>query len=444
MSSTVVDTGNTAWLLMSAALVMLMTPGLGFFHAGITGNKNTTNTLLMSMMTMALVTIQWVLVGYSFSFGTGTSTFGRFHWAALRDIGTSTSLTYGAQVPQLMFVAFQNMFSQLTPALISGAVLGRMNFSAYMLFVFIWSVVIYNPIAHWVWSLAPNSVGWLHTLGNIDFAGGDVIHIASGFSALVVSLILGKVNKRQHQPNNLMLVLGTSLLWFGWFGFNAGSQLAADGIAALAFINTHIAACVGLMSWAIIEYATTKHITASGVSSGVIAGLVAITPACGYIDPMVSFLFGFLGTLFSWATLALTKNLPYDLEAFALHGVSGVVGSFLTGLFAQKKWNPSIEDGSFFGHSKQIGYQMAGIASIAGFSAIGTLAILIFLKYTIGIKMTKEQKLIGADKSFHGGNVHVPQTNEPSLITLTPITQPPVDEPQQELELGEIEAAEQV
>jgi Amt family ammonium transporter len=424
-SSTANDTGNTAWLLMSAAMVMLMTPGLGFFHAGITGNKNTTNTLLMSMMTMALVTVQWVLVGYSFSFGTGTSTFGRFHWAALRDIGTGPSSTYGTEVPQLMFVAFQNMFSQITPALISGAVLGRMNFTAYMMFVFIWSTVIYNPIAHWVWALAPSSVGWLHTLGNVDFAGGDVIHIASGFSSLVVSLMLGKVDKKNHQVNNLMLVLGTSLLWFGWFGFNAGSQLAADGIAALAFINTHISACVGLLSWAVLEYTTTKSITASGVCSGVIAGLVAITPACGYIDPMLSFLFGFLGTLSSWLFLTFVKT-SYDLEAFALHGVAGVVGSFLTGLFVQKKWNPSVEDGSFFGRDKQILYQMAGIATIASFSAVGSLAIMVLLKYTVGIKMTKEQKVLGADMSFHGGNYHV---SSQEVLELTP----PIPEPQMDI-----------
>lgn len=408
--STEVDTGNTAWLLMSTALVMLMTPGLGFFHAGITGSKNTTNTLLMSMMTMALVTIQWVLVGYSFSFGKGSSTFGDFHWAALRKIGLDTSPIYGGQVPQLIFVAFQNMFAQITPALISGAVLGRMNFVAYVLFVFIWSIVIYNPVAHWVWALVPGSVGWLHDLGNLDFAGGDVIHIASGFSSLVVSLMLGKVNKKEHQPNNLMLVLGTSMLWFGWFGFNAGSQLAADGVAALAFINTHISACVGLLSWSIFEYVATKTVTASGVASGVIAGLVVITPACGYIDPMVSFLFGFIGTLTSWLTLKITKNLPYDLEAFALHGVAGMAGSFMTGLFAQKKWNSAIEDGSLFGGDKQVLYQLAGIATIAGFSAVGSFAIIVLLKYTVGIKMTEEQRQIGADRSFHGGSVYTDET----------------------------------
>jgi ammonium transporter, Amt family len=398
-----VDTGNTGWVLMSSALVMLMTPGLGFFHAGITGSKNTTNTLLMSMMTMALVTVQWVLVGYSFSFGKGNGWLGHFDWAALRNMGTDVSSVYGAKVPQLAFVAFQNMFAQITPALISGAVLGRMNFMAYVLFVFIWSIGIYNPVAHWVWSLYPASVGWLHKLGNVDFAGGDVIHIASGFSGLVVSLMLGKVNKKDHQPNNLMLVLGTSMLWFGWFGFNAGSQLAADGIAALAFINTHISACVGLLSWTIIEYFATKTVTASGVASGVIAGLVTITPACGYVEPMMAFLFGFVGTFASWFTLSITKNLPYDLEAFALHGVAGVVGSFLTGLFANKDWN-NLVDGTVYGGDKQILYQLVGIGTIAGFAAAGSFIIITVLKYTIGIKMTKEQQFLGADKSFHGGN----------------------------------------
>lgn len=418
-----VDSGNTAWLLISSALVMLMTPGLGFFHAGITGSKNTTNTLLMSMMTMALVTVQWVLVGYSFSFGDGNAWLGHFDWAALRNMGTDVSSVYGVQVPQLAFVSFQNMFAQITPALISGAVLGRMNFMAYVLFVFIWSIGIYNPVAHWVWSLYPGSVGWLHKLGNIDFAGGDVIHIASGFSGLVVSLMLGKVNKKDHKPNNLMLVLGTSMLWFGWFGFNAGSQLASDGIAALAFINTHISACVGLLSWTAIEYLANKTVTASGVASGVIAGLVAITPACGYIEPMMSFLFGFLGTLASWFTLTLTKNLPYDLEAFALHGVAGVVGSFLTGYFANKDWN-GLVDGTAYGGSEQVLYQLAGIGTIAGFAAAGSLIILTFLKYTIGIKMTKEQQFLGADKSFHGGNYY-DETDEINVVPGTvPVTPP--------------------
>ena len=413
-----IDSGNTAWVLMSSALVMLMTPGLGFFHAGITGSKNTTNTLLMSMMTMALVTVQWVLVGYSFSFGQGNDWLGHFDWATLRNIRTDGNPSYGVNIPQLAFVAFQNMFAQITPALISGAVLGRMNFMAYVLFVSIWSIGIYNPIAHWVWSLYPGSIGWLHKVGNIDFAGGDVIHIASGFSSLVVSLMLGKVNKKDHKPNNLMLVLGTSMLWFGWFGFNAGSQLAADGIAALAFINTHISACVGLISWTIIEYVTKKTVTASGVASGVIAGLVAITPACGYVEPMISFLFGFLGTLASWLTLHFTKHLPYDLEAFALHGVSGVVGSILTGLFARKDWN-NLVDGTLYGNKKQILYQVIGVGAIAGFAAIGSYVVVTIIEYTIGIKMTKEQQFLGADKSFHGGN-NVPFYDEDNNTDVVP------------------------
>jgi Amt family ammonium transporter len=418
-----IDSGNTAWLLMSSALVMLMTPGLGFFHAGITGSKNTTNTLLMSMMTMALVTVQWVLVGYSFSFGKGTSALGHLDWTALRNMGTDASTVYGVGVPHLAFVSFQNMFAQITPALISGSVLGRMNFQAYVMFVFIWSLVIYNPVAHWVWSLYPGSVGWLHKLGNIDYAGGDVIHIASGFSGLVVSLMLGKVNKKEHKPNNLMLVLGTSMLWFGWFGFNAGSQLAADGIAALAFINTHISACVGLLSWTIIEYMATKTVTASGVASGVIAGLVSITPACGYIEPMMSFLFGFMGTLVSWLTLHFTKTLSYDLEAFALHGVAGVVGSFMTGLFANKEWN-TLVDGSVFGGDKQVLYQMAAIGTIATFSAVGTFLIITLLKYTIGIKMTEEQKFLGADKSFHGGDYYDESSYTDVVPGVVPVTPP--------------------
>lgn len=403
------DTGNTAWLLMSTAMVMLMTPGLGFFHSGLTGHKNTTNTILMSMMSMAIVTVEWVLVGYSFSFGSGGNhMFGKFREAALRNLGTDVSDTYGVGIPSLAFVAFQNMFAQITPALISGAVLGRMSFISYVLFILIWTLGIYNPVAYWVWSLAGEK-GWLVELGNIDFAGGNVIHIASGFSSLAVSLALGKrVVDDDVKPNNLMIALGTSLLWFGWFGFNAGSQLAADEIAALAFINTHIAACVGLITWTVLEYLTTRQVTAVGTASGVIAGLVAITPGCGYVDPMVSFLFGFMGAFVVWLVLRMVHYMKwkYDLDAFAIHGIGGVVGAIMTGLFAQDKWNSVIAtNGTIFGGSKLILYQLAGIGSISMFSMIGSFIIIMVLKYTVGIKMSKEQRYLGADESFHGGNL---------------------------------------
>lgn len=409
-----IDTGNTAWMLMSTALVMLMTPGLGFFHAGLSGKKNTTNTILMTMMSMALVTVQWVLVGYSFSFGKGgNDTFGRFHESALRHLGINVSDTYGTHIPNLIFVAYQNMFAQITPALISGAALGRMNFLSYILFIFTWSVCIYNPIANWVWAMKVNNgmiepKGWLMKLGHIDFAGGDVIHIASGFSALVTSLMLGK-KKENHEPNNTLITLGTSLLWFGWFGFNAGSQLAADGVAALAFINTHISACFGLITWITLDYILTSKVSALSAASGAIAGLVCITPGCGYVDPMVSFLFGFCGALFSWLILLLSKLniVSYDIDAFAIHGIAGATGTALTGLFSQTKWNPNAPNGSFFGHRNQLGYQLAGTVTIGAFAAAGTWAILTFLKYTVGIKMSKEQQRHGADDSFHGNHRNI-------------------------------------
>ncbi len=414
------DTGNTAWLLMSAAMVMLMTPGLGFFHAGLSGKKNTTNTILMSMMSMSLVTVQWVLVGYSFAFGKGgNNTFGRFHEAALRHLGLDVSDTYGGHVPNLIFVAFQNMFAQITPALISGAALGRMNFLSYLLFIFVWSVCIYNPIANWVWALKLSRTGliepkgWLMKLGHIDFAGGDVIHIASGFSSLVISLMLGK-KKEEHEPNNTLISMGTALLWFGWFGFNAGSQLAADGVAALAFINTHISACFGLLTWVMLDYILTRKVTALSAASGAIAGLVCITPGCGYVDPMASFLFGFSGSFMAWLVLLVTKlsGISYDLDSFALHGIAGATGASLTGLFSQKKWNPAAPNGSFFGHRNQLGYQLAGTVTISAFAVAGTWAILTVLKYTIGIKMTEEQQEQGADDSYHKGNMYAKSTQD--------------------------------
>jgi Amt family ammonium transporter len=409
------DSGNTAWVLMSAAGVMLMTPGLGFFHSGLTGHKNMANTIIMCMMSMALVTVQWVLVGYAFSFGTGNEAFGDFNYAALRNLGTDVSNVYGVGIPSLAFVAFQNMFAQLTPALISGAVLGRMNFFAYVLFVLLWSIGVYNPIAHWVWSLkltAEGKViphGWLVDLGNIDFAGGTVIHIASGFSALIVSLFLGRRQFGKPEQNNLMIALGTSLLAFGWLFFNSGSQLAADGIAALAFINTHIAACVGLISWVMFEYISTRKVTATGAASGVIAGLVAITPACGYIQPMMSFLFGYAGAFVCWVTLYVSEHIyksQYDLDAFAIHGMGGVTGALLTGLFAQSKWNPAIKNGTTFGHEMQIVYQLIGVAVVGCFAAVATFIILMMLKYTVGLSLTPDQQIAGADASYHGGVLH--------------------------------------
>ena len=410
------DTGNTAWMLMSSALVMLMTPGLGFFHAGLSGKKNTTNTILMSMMSMALVTMQWVLLGYSVSFGKGGNAFlGRFHETALRNIHTNISNNYGNGIPTLTFVAYQNMFAQITPALISGAALGRMNFRAYMLFILIWSIFIYNPIANWVWALNQNGdpKGWLIKMGHIDFAGGDVIHIASGFSALVTSLMLGKRNEN-HQPNNTLVSLGTALLWFGWFGFNAGSQLAADGIAALAFINTHISASFGVITWVFLDYFKTKNISALSAAFGAITGLVSITPGCGYIDPMFSFLFGFTGSLLAWICLEISKVMQckYDIDAFIIHGIGGMVGTILTGVFSETKWNPNAPNGTAFGNKMQVIYQLIGVATIASYSTIGTFIILTILRLTLKIRMSDTEKQQGADESYHGNTHFIPNHNQ--------------------------------
>jgi Amt family ammonium transporter len=257
-------------------------------------------------------------------------------------------------------------------------------------------------------------------LGHIDFAGGDVIHIASGFSSLVISLMLGK-KRTHHEPNNTLISMGTALLWFGWFGFNAGSQLAADGVAALAFINTHISACMGLLTWVILDYALTKKVSALSAASGAIAGLVCITPGCGYVDPMVSFLFGFCGAFISWFTLLITRcsGVLYDLDSFALHGMGGATGTALTGLFAQNKWNPYGPNGSFFGHRNQLGYQLAGTVTISAFAAAGTWAILMVLKYTVGIKMTKEQQEQGADESYHGSAFYSNNVREIEMQALS-------------------------
>jgi Amt family ammonium transporter len=421
-----IDTGDTAWMLTSSALVMLMTPGLGFFYGGMSGVKNISNTLMMCFVSMAIVTLQWVLIGYSFSFAPYNAGFGNFDWGALVKIGQYPSGAYAPTIPHLLYTTFQNMFAQITPALISGAVIGRMKFSAFVIFVFVWTTCVYDPLAHWVWSLTINSewaveaLGVLGRLPSIDFAGGTVIHIASGVSALVAAIMLGKrynADEKKPEHNVLLVMIGTALLWFGWWGFNAGSAGAANGIAALAFINTHIAACMGLLTWITVEYILEKQITPVGAANGVVAALVCITPACGYINVMSSIAFGVFGPLLSYTFIMVKEKLRYDdvADAFAIHGISGIVGAFMTGLFANSSVNPAIPNGAFFGNPILLAYQLAAIGMAIGISGVGTAVIMLALKYTIGIRVSENKEKIGLDASYHGGNKFVDETVPPPI-----------------------------
>src|SRR5688572_4556910 len=335
-----INSGDTAWLLVSAAMVMLMTPGLALFYGGMVQSRNVLSTFMHSFFALGLVTLQWVLVGYSLSFGTSHGHFiGGFDFVALHGVGTEAKGT----IPHILFMAFQGMFAIITPALISGAYAERMKFSAYCLFTLLWSTLVYDPLAHWVWAEG----GWLFELGALDFAGGTVVHLSSGVAALVCAVVVGKragYPGLRHVPHNLtMTVLGAGLLWFGWFGFNAGSALAADGLASLALVNTHLAAATGALSWAAIEALRIGKPTMLGVASGLVGGLVGITPAAGFVDPMAAIGIGGLAGLACYGGVLLKARLGYDdtLDAFGVHGVGGAAGALLTGVFASAAVNPA-------------------------------------------------------------------------------------------------------
>lgn len=408
------DNGNTAWMLVASSMVMLMTPGVALFYGGLAGKKNSNNTILMSVICMAVITLSWILVGYSLSFGDWNEFLGNYQWFLLRNVGGAPSGAYGDKIPHILFATFQNMFAQITPALISGSVVGRMKFGSFVAFIILWSLLIYSPLAHWVWSFTlddnwlPTSLGWLGKLPSVDFAGGTVIHISSGFSGLAAAFILGKRLHPRDDPIDVnMVVLGTALLWWGWFGFNAGSALSANAIAAYAFINTHIAACSGMITYLMLESVLKSYSTVVGAASGILAGLVAITPACGYVTPMASIFIGIAGSLISYLFIQLKKihKLDDTLDSFAIHGMSGVVGALLTGVFATQTINSTVPNGLLYGNPMLLLNQLITVVLSAGFSFFGTLLLLQVLKMTVGIRIEEEAEVRGIDISFHGVSV---------------------------------------
>lgn len=419
-----VDTGNTAWLLTSSALVMIMTPGLGLFYGGLAGEQNIANTILMSMICIAIVTLQWILVGYSFAFGPGNKGFGSFDWGGLDKVGETPSGAYGTGIPHVIFVAFQCMFAQITPAIISGALIGRMKFWPWCIYVFFWTTLVYDPLAHWLWSWTVDlsntlkPLGWAGTLGSIDFAGGTVIHISSGFAGLAASIVLGKrIRTKATQINGPLVIVGATLLWFGWFGFNAGSAGASNGIAAVAFLNTHIAASVGLMTILVVEHLHKGCATLSGAASGIVVGLVAITPACGYVTPMASIAFGIIPQIIVYFFMENRKFLGFDdtLDCFANHGVGGIVGAFMTGCFANLQINTV--EGAFSGRGIILAYQMAAICASAAMGFMGSFVLMWILKLTIGIRVAEHEEVKGLDTAFH---IPTPTPSPPISPPLTP------------------------
>jgi Amt family ammonium transporter len=389
------DAGDTAWMLVSSALVLVMLPGLALFYGGMVRSKNVLSTSMHIFAAMAIIGVQWVAFGYSLAFG-GPGTFiGGLQHLFLDGI-TPDTLT--GTIPTYVFVMFQGMFAIITPALIAGAVAERMKFSTYCVFIFLWATLVYDPLAHWVWGEG----GWLLEMGALDFAGGTVVHLSSGISALVLAIFLGKRKGYPHErmaPHNLpMTLLGAGLLWFGWFGFNAGSALSAGGGAALAFTTTQTAAAAGALSWMLVEWLKAGKPSALGAASGVVAGLVVITPAAGFVTPASALVMGLLAGAVCYGGVMLKHKLGYDdsLDAFGVHGVGGAFGAVATGIFASVG-----ATGLFAGNLHQLLVQLIGVVAAGAYAVVVTVGILLLLKATMGLRVTTDEERMGLDQTAH-------------------------------------------
>jgi len=399
-----INAGDTAWVLISSALVLLMTPGLAFFYGGMVRKKNVLSVLMQCFIIMCVLSIQWVLFGYSLSFAPSKGFWGGLGWLGLQGVGFEPYTDYAGTIPHQAFMIFQAMFAIITPALIIGAFAERMKFSAFLLFTLLWATFVYDPLCHWVWGVG----GFLKNLGALDFAGGTVVHINAGIAALVTALILGKrvnLDKNVPTPHNMpFVVLGTGLLWFGWFGFNAGSALAANGIAVNAFVVTNTSAAAAGLAWALIEWWCNGKPTIFGVCSGVVAGLVAITPAAGFVSVIPAIIIGLLVSVFCFMAVTIIKpKLGYDdsLDAFGVHCVGGIWGALATGLFASKLVNPAGADGLFFGNPKQLFVQALAILITIGYTFIVTLVIYKLIDLLLGVRVKTEEELMGLDLTQH-------------------------------------------
>jgi Amt family ammonium transporter len=406
-----VNAADTSWILISTALVLLMTPGLGLFYAGMTRAKNVLNVLMQSFVALSVVTVLWAVVGYSLSFSKGNSFIGGLDYLLLKNVGQEAFTLNGASItiPHLLFMAFQLMFAIITPALISGAIVERMKFSAYVVFIALWSLLVYTPVAHMVWG-----EGGLFVGKALDFAGGTVVHITSGFSALALALLLGKRRLSHNddtRPHNLpMTLIGTGLLWFGWFGFNAGSALTSGGLAANALVTTHIAAAVAGLVWILLEWLLVKKPTALGFASGVVAGLVAITPGAGFVTPAAAIAIGAVVPFISYGMIRLKSKFKYDdtLDVFAVHGCGGLWGAIATVIFANKSVNSAGFNGILHGDTSWFGQQLLAVGIAAGAGLVGTAVIYAVLKLVFKtVNVTNEEETSGLDITQHGESGYV-------------------------------------
>ncbi len=399
---TEIDSGNTAWVLAAAALVMLMTPGLGFFYAGFTRNKNALATIMQSFVVVGLVGVEWVVIGYTMVFAPDVGGFiGDLSWFGLKDVGLEPG-PYGVGIPHEAFMVFQAMFAIITPALITGAFAERAKFSTFLVFILVWSLLVYNPVAHWVWG----SGGWLFERGALDFAGGTAIHINSGAAALAAAIMFGRrlgYGKEPMEPHNTTyVVLGAALLWFGWFGFNAGSAGAANGQAANAFVVTNTAAAAAALAWMCLSWALTGKASVIGAAAGAVAGLVAITPASGFVQPMESLIIGAIagGLCYLAVRLRSRSRLDDSLDVVGVHGVGGTWGAVATGLFASAAVGGV--NGLLHGNAGQLLTQLTAVGAVWGYSFVATCAILKVLDLVMGLRVSEEEERLGLDITQHG------------------------------------------
>ena len=404
-----IDTGDTAWVLISTALVLLMTPGLAFFYGGMVGRKNVLGVLMQCFTILCIVSIQWVLYGYSLSFAPGSGFWGGFSWSGLANVGFTPYKDYAATIPHQLFMAYQMMFAIITPALIIGAFAGRMKFSAFVIFTVLWATFVYDPVCHWVWGVG----GWLKDLGALDFAGGTVVHINAGIAALMTAIFIGKRNGTTNKailPHNLpFTILGTALLWFGWFGFNAGSSLGANELAVNAFVVTNTAAAAAGLTWVIIDWIFNDKPTMLGMATGAVAGLVAITPAAGFVSALSAIIIGILVSVFCYMAVTFIKpKFGYDdaLDVFGVHCIGGIWGALATGLFASKAINPAGADGLFFGNPKQLLIQAAAVGVTVVYSFVASYIIYKLIDVVMKVRVTKKDETIGLDLTQHHENAY--------------------------------------
>ncbi len=405
-----INTGDTAFVFASAVLVFIMTPGLALFYGGMVRKKNVLNTMMNSFVIMAIISVQWVLIGYTLAFGPDKfSLFGGLDWIGLNGVGAVPNPDYAGTIPQTLFVLFQMMFAIITPALITGSFAERMKFPAFLIFIVLWATIVYDPLAHWVWGVG----GWLRNLGALDFAGGTVVHISSGIAGLVAALVLGTRKGYKTSPmipHNIPFVLiGAALLWFGWFGFNGGSALAANGLAQSAFLVTNTSAAAAALSWILVEWIHHRKPTLLGAATGAVIGLVAITPASGFVSVIPAIIIGAVASPLSYFAISFVKaKLGYDdsLDVFGCHGVGGMWGALATGLFASKEVNPLGNNGLFFGNPGQLWIQFVSIVATIALSGILTFVILKVISLFTSLRVAEKEEEEGLDVTQHGEDAY--------------------------------------